>query len=63
MAKNPKTFNVMAKLNLECGIDIKAESLEEAVEKARDLTESDFVEILGNYNDGSIEIFGLFENS
>lgn len=63
MAKNLKTFNVMAKLKLECGIDIKAASLEDAVEQARKLKATDFVEVIGDFNDSSIEVFGVFENS
>lgn len=62
MAKHLKSFNVMAKLQLECGIDVKAESLEDAIDKARQLKELDFVDMKGDFNDGSIKVFGVWEN-
>lgn len=62
MVKTLKTFHVMAKLRLDCGVDIKAESIEDAVAKARLMKETDFVEVLGEYTDGETKIFGVFEN-
>lgn len=62
MAKRLKTFNVMAKLNLECVIGINAESIEDALVKAKRLTEEDFVDVLGDLNSGSLIVFGVFEN-
>lgn len=62
MAKTLKTFHVMAKLILDCGVDVKAESLEEALDKARLMKEKDFVEVLGEYTSGDMNIFGIYEN-
>ncbi len=54
-----KSYTVYAKVTVECGINIKAESLEDAVEKANELKETDFVEIFDNYMDGNLKITGV----
>jgi len=58
-----KTFSVWAALNLRCSIDIKAKDLEDALQQARKLKEPDFVEILGEWNSGEINIEGIFKES
>ena len=60
--KRLKSFTIYADITINCGIDIKAESIEDAIEKSRKLDVTDFVEIFGDYNDGSITIQGVFEN-
>ena len=56
------TFSVWAKLNLDVSIEIKAESLEDAVVRSKELKEHDFVEFLGDFNDGDMKITGVFES-
>lgn len=56
-----KTFNVTARLGLEVNIEISASSLEDAVQKSKNLTHTDFVDILGDFNDGEMKINGVFE--
>ena len=55
------TYSVMAKLKLEVTVPVTAPSLEEAIAKARELKETDFVTIDGDYMDGDIKIIGLYE--
>jgi hypothetical protein len=57
MSKN-KSFTVMAKLNITCCTIVNAPSLEEAIIRARELKEKDFVDI---YDYGDMEITGVFE--
>jgi hypothetical protein len=57
-----KSFSIWAKLNLDVLINIKAESLEDAVEKSKELKELDFVDIKGEFNDGNIKITGAHED-
>ena len=55
------TYNVIGKLKLEVIVPVTAPSLEEAIAKARELKETDFVTIDGDYMDGDIKIIGLYE--
>jgi len=55
-----KTFTICAKLMLDTTAEVSAESLEQAVEKSRTFTVDDFVEILGEHNDSSLTIYGVF---
>lgn len=61
MASKKKTYYITAKLLLEVGINISADSLEDAVQQSKTLKELDFVKILGDYNDGNMKINGVFE--
>ncbi len=62
MAKSKKqTFYVNGRLALEVCIPIVASSLEDAIQQSQDLKETDFVEILGVFNDGEMKISGVFE--
>jgi len=56
-----KTFNVSAKLDLFVTAEVKAETLEEALEQARKMKEQDFITINGEFLDGSMEITGIYE--
>lgn len=56
-----KTFHVNGRLALEVCIPIIAESLENAIEKSKSLKETDFVDILGDFNDGEMRVTGIFE--
>lgn len=59
MATKLQKFSVTARLVLIIGIDIKAESYEDALKEAETLKETDFVKILGDFNDGSIRIVNV----
>lgn len=61
MAKKNKTFNVTVKVTVETVIDISAESYEQALEKAREYSVKDVVDFDTDYNDGSIEISGIYD--
>lgn len=63
MAKKLKNFTVWADVKINCGTDIKAESLEDAIAQARTLKEEDFVEVFENFNDGSVTVTGITENT
>lgn len=56
MAKKLDSFDVNARLVIIAGITIKAESYEDALEQSKTLRETDFVKVLGEFNDGSLEI-------
>lgn len=62
MAKKVYTYGVWAKTSHLTNIEIKADSLEDAVAKAKELKEEDFVEVHGEYVDGSFEIRGVLRN-
>ena len=62
MANKLRSFTVMAKVEIDCNISIRAESLEDAVDKSAKLTETDFVEIHGDYIDGKLKISGCYED-
>ena len=62
MATKLKAFTVYAKVTIECGITIKAESFEDALERSKELKEADFVDVFQDYNDGSLEITGVFKS-
>ena len=56
-----QTFTVMAKIDADLMLEISAENLAEAVEKAKNLKWSDFIEVQGEANDVSIELTGIFK--
>jgi len=59
--KRLKTYSIWMKATIDCSINIEAASLEDAVEKAKDLPESRFFEVLGEYNDGKSKVYGVLE--
>jgi hypothetical protein len=60
MAKKLNQYNVTARLVLYVDVDIKAESFADALEKAKGMRETDFVNIPnGHFLDGSIAISGV----
>lgn len=63
MAKRLQSYSVYANIEIECAIDIRAESLEDAVDKARTLKETDFVTVLGEFCDGGLVIKGMLANT
>lgn len=60
MAKTLQEFIITANLKLQVDISIKAESLEDAVQKSQTLIVPDFVSIKGEYNDGVLKITGAY---
>lgn len=56
-----KSYMVQANLKLMVGVEVTAKNLEEAMAKAKELKDDDFVEILGEYQDGSMNVTGLYE--
>lgn len=50
----------MGKVTMSCNVEIKAESIEDALEKSRTMDEGDFADCLGELNDGSVEITGVY---
>ena len=46
MAKSNKTYTIQARLDLLVTVEVAAESLEEALTKARELKDTDFVEFM-----------------
>lgn len=59
--KNLNTYLVSAKLEVEADIEIKGESLEDALSQARDLTVLDFIEFKNTYIDGEHKIVSIYE--
>ena len=53
-------FIITANLKLQVDITISAVSLEDAVQKSQALDVSDFVNIKGEYNDGTLKITGAY---
>jgi hypothetical protein len=57
---NPrKMFNVFAKINLDVYLEIDADSLEDALTRARDLTVNDFVSFTSEHSDSDVSIEGI----
>lgn len=61
MAKKMKTYTVWGKVTIDTTVSIEAESLADAVERSKELKETDFVKILGEYNDGALRITGVMD--
>ena len=64
MVKKLRTFTVGGKFTMWCDISIEAENFEDALEKARELRETDFVDVRGGYVDGEYHgIAEIFDDS
>lgn len=61
MTKKYKNYIVMTKITLDTDLEISAESLEDALTKSKEFDIHSFVDMHGNYNDGSCRITGVFE--
>lgn len=53
-----ETFSISANLKLQVSVNIEAKDFYEAVEKAKELTVTDFVTIEGSFDEGEIVGFG-----
>jgi hypothetical protein len=62
MAKKLETFHVYARVLLDTSIKIRGETLEDALQKSRELKVSDFVDILGENCDNELKITGVYED-
>lgn len=60
MGKPLEEFIITANLKLQVDITIRAESLEDAVQRSKELKVHDFVSIKGEYNDGVLKITGAY---
>ncbi|HKZ41351.1 MAG TPA: hypothetical protein VJ044_10345 [Candidatus Hodarchaeales archaeon] len=58
--KKQKTFTVQFDLKLVTTLDLRADSLEEAIAKAREYGVKDLVEFESDYIDGEVEVTGVF---
>ena len=58
--KKQKTFTVQFDLKLVTTLDLRADSLEEAITKAREYSVKDLVEFDSDYIDGEVEVTGVF---
>jgi hypothetical protein len=55
-----RTFYVEARIGLSIGVEISATSLDDAIEKAKNMKLDQFVEVLGDHNDSNFAISGVF---
>jgi hypothetical protein len=62
MSTKIKTYQVMAKVEVDVSIEVQATSLEEAIQKSSSLKEQDFITIDGEYLDGNFEITGVYKS-
>lgn len=58
-----KKYSIMAKVEVDCYIEISASNLEDAVIQSKNLTEENFVTVNGDLNDSTFEVYGIFENT
>lgn len=59
--KNNKIFYVNGRLIVDVNVPVTANTLEEAVQKSKDLKWDDFIEIVGEHNDSELKIKGVYE--
>lgn len=62
MGKTLKAYTINVHVNLDTTVDVKAENLEEAIVKARELKMHDVVSFEGDFCDGDVTIKGVWEN-
>ena len=53
------TFRVVAII----GTEVQASNMEEAIQKAKELKETDYFKVLGKYNDGSSQLISVGQDS
>ena len=64
MVKRMKEFTVGGKFTMWVELAIEAENLEDALAKARELRETDFVEPKGHYIDGEyLGVVNVYDNN
>ncbi|KKK74511.1 hypothetical protein LCGC14_2883040 [marine sediment metagenome] len=62
MSKRNK-YSVWAELRQTVTVDISAKSLDEALERAKELKEGEFVTVEGEYVNGKFEVTGVIKNA
>lgn len=62
MAKKLDTFHIYARVLIDTSIEIKAETLEDALIKSKELKIQDYVDILGENCDNEMKITGVYED-
>ena len=55
-------YHVSARVFIDAGIEIVADSLEDAVVKSKSLTFDNFVDVLGDLNDHKMRVTSVFED-
>jgi hypothetical protein len=61
MAEKQKDFSIWAKTSVYSLVTIKAKDLEDALTKSKEMKDTDFVEVLGEYMDGDFKVTGVME--
>lgn len=61
MSKKLEVYTVAVQIDLWTDVEVKAESFEDALVKARELGVTDIVEFNGGHNDSSVKITGVFK--
>ena len=61
MSKKLNNYTVMVDIKLSTDVEIKADSFEQAIEEAKKLAVTDIVEFEGNFNDGEVEVMGVYK--
>ena len=56
-------FVAMVKVTIDTMVPLRAKSFEDAIVEARALKEKDVVEFDTDFNDGSIEVSGILDDS
>jgi hypothetical protein len=59
-AKKQQSYTVQARIVVEGDLEVRAESLDEALAKAKELKLDDFITVTGGHNDSSLRITGVF---
>ena len=62
MTTKLKSFQVWAECHRQVALEIKAENLEDAIVKSKELEEDDFVTVNGDYMDESTRVTGVIES-
>ena len=61
--KQQKTFTANFRIVAIVSVEVKADTLEKAIQKANDVKESDVFKVLGVYNDGSgLQLIGVSQD-
>jgi hypothetical protein len=55
-----KTYNLRASIKVITAIEVQAETLEEALEKGRQLDTENFIRFLGDHIDSEFELTGIY---
>jgi hypothetical protein len=55
------TYDVHAQVWLDTSVPVSAGSLDEAVQRAKNMKIQDFVRIKGNHNDSKVKVVGVIQ--